>query len=303
MAQAVANKMQAPLKSYRAEQDFKGLWGFVKLWWFGFRHAGGDVNITVQRLLLPVFLRSIFTGKKVVLVFHHYDVRESLSLAYHLNYKLILVLLRLNYPKLKLVVVANYWVDFFVKEGVDEKSIVVFPNLFDAEVYQSISLSNPIKTNTIYLGQYGSKQHPLVFELANLLTLNGYTCVFSTNNKNEVKQMPTYQVNHYSYKDYLHFLATCQYTVCASLVNEGWNRTAHESLLLGTPVIGNHSGGLTQLLSESNQQFMTTAQQALAIITTNTPNNIPQSFVQRYHLNQISYYAQPIGEFCSNGIS
>lgn len=303
MAQALAQNLQALLQNYRAEHDFKGFWGFVKLWCFGFKHAVADVNITVQRLLLPVFLRSIFTRKKVLLVFHHYDVREQLSLAYHLNYKLVLLLLRLNNPRLKVIVVAQYWVDFLVNAGVDKNAILVFPNLFDADVYQAIQQANSTKTNTIYLGQYGVKQHPLVYELASLLSANGYRCVFSTNNKNEVKQTSTYQVNQYSYADYLSFLATCQYTVCVSSFNEGWNRTAHESLLLGTPVLGNQSGGLTQLLTESNQQLITTAQQAYDIISKNRPNPIPQSFVQRYHIIQILYYAQPIGEFCSHGIS
>lgn len=295
--------MQGNLKTYRAEQDFKGIFGFINLWWFGFKYAVADVNITVQRLLLPVFLRSIFTRKKVLLVFHHYDVREQLSFAYHLNYKLILMLLRLNHPRLKVVVVANYWVDFLVNQGVDKTSIIVFPNLFNVPEYESIKQINAPKTNTIYLGQYGLKQHPLVFELASLLNSHGYICVFSTNNKHEVKQMPTYQVIQFLYANYLPFIASCKYTVCASRFNEGWNRTAHESLLLGTPVIGNKSGGLTQLLNEANQYQVTTAQQAYDIISKNRFNSIPQSFVQRYHINQISYYAQPIGEFCSNGIS
>ena len=295
--------LNANLKINRADQDFKGFKGFLNLWRFGFKHAVADVNITVQRLLLPVFLRSIFNRKKVLLVFHHYDEREQLSFAYHLNYKLILMLLRLNHPRLKVVVVANFWVDFLVKQGVDKETILVFPNLFNVSDYEAIEQQNVSKTNTIYMGQYGIKQHPLVFELAALLTLQGYSCVFSTNNKNEVKQTSTYQVVQFLYTDYLLFIATCKYTVCVSCFNEGWNRTAHESLLLGTPVIGNQSGGLTQLLTEANQHQVTTAQQAFDIITQNNPISIPQSFVQRYHINQISYYAQPIGEFCSNGIS
>lgn len=303
MAQALATYLQGNLHNYRAQQNFKGLLGFLKLWMFGFKHAVADVNITVQRLLLPVFLRSIFTRKKVLLVFHHYDAREQLSFAYHFNYKLILMLLRLNFSRLKVVVVADYWVDFLVSKGVDRTSVLIFPNLFNVADYDAVRQLNAPKTNTIYLGQYGLKQHSLVFELAALLTSQGYTCVFSTNNKNEVKQTPTYQVVQFLYADYLLFIATCKYTVCVSCFNEGWNRTAHESLLLGTPVIGNQSGGLTQLLTEANQHLVSTAQQAFDIITKNTPNSIPQSFVQRYHINQISYYAQPIGEFCSNGIS
>ena len=56
-----------------------------------------------------------------------------------------------------------------------------------------------------------------------------------------------------SYKDYRLLLASSDIVITMSLFKEGWNRTAHESILCGTPVIGSGSGGMKELLEESNQ--------------------------------------------------
>jgi glycosyltransferase involved in cell wall biosynthesis len=38
---------------------------------------------------------------------------------------------------------------------------------------------------------------------------------------------------------------------------EGWNRTAHEAILVGTPVVGSGQGGMLELLEKSNQKVVT----------------------------------------------
>jgi glycosyltransferase involved in cell wall biosynthesis len=37
-------------------------------------------------------------------------------------------------------------------------------------------------------------------------------------------------------------------TIILNKINEGWNRVAHESVLLGTPVIASPGGGLEELV-------------------------------------------------------
>ena len=56
-----------------------------------------------------------------------------------------------------------------------------------------------------------------------------------------------------NYEKYIQLLYVSDVTVILSKLNEGWNRVAHESVLCGTPVIGNGVGGLGELLKITEQ--------------------------------------------------
>ena len=297
----MAKTLNIKLVECRANKHFNGLSGFLNLWKYAFSYAKGNVNLTVQRLFLPVLLASILRNKKVVVVLHHYDKKEYNSWFYHLNFRLILYLLRLNLSRLKVIVVADYWRNWLLMQGVNQESICTIPNLFDVEIYQSVKISTP-KQQQIYLGQYGVKQHSMVFKLAETLTQQGFTCFFSTPFQGTAQKKSTYSVKHLLFDEYLKEVSASLYTVCLSSFNEGWNRTAHESLLLGTPVIGNNVGGLGQLLKEAKQPIVSTKEEVVALILQKQNIHIPQDFLMRYHINQILYYAKPLEEFCSNGI-
>jgi len=301
LANYLAQSLNTKLVECRANKNFSGLSGFINLWKYAFSCAKGSTNFTVQRLFLPVLLASILRDKKVVVVLHHYDKNEQNSLFYHLNFKLMLYLLCLNLTKFKVVVVADYWRSWLVEQGVNQDSIYTIPNLFDDEVYKSVKASTH-KQQQVYLGQYGVKQHPMVFELAETLTQHGLTCFFTTPYEGAAKTFPTYSIKHLPFDDYLKEIAASLYTVCISSFNEGWNRTAHESLLLGTPVIGNKVGGLGQLLGEAQQPIVSTKEEVIALILQKQNIHIPQEFLMRYHINQILYYAKPLEAYCSDGI-
>lgn len=55
------------------------------------------------------------------------------------------------------------------------------------------------------------------------------------------------------YADYITLLASADVAITMSEFLEGWNRTAHEALLAGTPVVGSGAGGMGELLSRSGQ--------------------------------------------------
>jgi glycosyltransferase involved in cell wall biosynthesis len=286
----------------RIEKEFKGLKGFLLLWYYAFKHANGTINLTVQRMALPVLLMGILRRSKTIVVLHHYDRKEKNSWFYHINMKLLIYLLKIDTQKLRVVVVAQYWKDWLIQKGIKQSNIDVIPNLFDDKIYEDVKTTT-LKKQQIYLGQFGAKQHPLVFEIAKELTTLGYYCFFTIPKSNEVITHQNYEVKQLTFDEYLKELASSLYTVCLTSFNEGWNRTAHESLLLGTPVIGNNAGGLGQLLREANQPIISTKEEVVALILQKKKIYIPDVFLKQYHINQFSYYAQPLVAYCSNGFS
>lgn len=286
----------------RAIKEFKGLKGFLLLWYFAFKQANGGINITVQRMALPVFLMGILRRSKTIVILHHYDRKEQNSWFYHFNMKWLIYLLKIDTQKLRVVVVAQYWKDWLIDSGVKESNIDVIPNLFDNKLYEDVKTVTP-KKHQIYLGQYGAKQHPMAFKIAEELTALGYYCFFTTPYANVALAHQNYVVKQLAFDEYLKEIASSLYTVCLTSFNEGWNRTAHESLLLGTPVIGNHAGGLGQLLKEASQPIVSTKEEVVALILQKKHIYIPDVFLKQYHINQISYYAQPLVAYCSNGFS
>lgn len=302
LTQALAQELNGTLTTKRYTQKQKGFLGAIQLWWFAFQSAGKGVNITVQRLFLPVLLKAILTNSKVILVFHHYDVREKMGVLYHANFGLIKHLLALNLSRVHLVVVAKFWVDFWTDLGVGEAQISLFPNLFNAEEYRSFHTIE--KQNKVFLGQYSIKNNPVVLNLAKQLHLKGYEVFFSTVNPKEEGHFDGYTIKHYNRVDYLTQIAQSKATVCMIGIHEGWNRVAHESILLHTPVISTPSGGLTELVVQSGQQLVHQSDEIVALIEKEIHFIPNQTFIERYHIGQISYYAQPIVRFClSNGIS
>lgn len=280
----------------RAAKEFKGLAGFIRLYWFGFIHAGKGVNITVQRLLLPVVLRSFFTRSKTLVVLHHYDKREQLSPMYHWNMRMLLWLLKSGYNNLGVVVVAPYWKTWLEQQGVSGHHIFHFPNLFNPDTYKPSAAI--VKKKQVYLGQYGAKQHPHVAQIAEALTAHGYHCFYTTPYPEVAMPDAQVPVLHLSFAQYLKALQESVYTICLSAFNEGWNRTAHESLMAGTPVVGNMAGGLGDLLHEALQAVALQTNEVLEVILQNRNIHIPPAFIEQYHIRQISYYAKPIEVFC-----
>jgi glycosyltransferase involved in cell wall biosynthesis len=56
-----------------------------------------------------------------------------------------------------------------------------------------------------------------------------------------------------NYPDYLKLLKASSVTLAMSRFREGWCRTAHEAMLLKTPVIGSGKGGMKELLEGGKQ--------------------------------------------------
>ena len=297
----LAKTLNTELTVLRYPGQVKGFWAFIKLWCYAFKQATATLNITVQRLAFPVMLACLLRRKKMIVVWHHYHQQQAHSLFYHINAKLILYLLKSGWASIKVVVVSMYWKNWLLDNGVPLQQIQVVPNLFDAEMYQS-QAKNSAKDRAICFGQFGVKQSSDIFELINALNGLGYHCYFTTPDAAEAKVTPTYAVLHLTYQAYLNKLASSCYTVCFSAFPEGWNRLAHESILLGTPVIGNDAGGLGELLNEAQQLIISHPMEALQLITAGKKNSLPDGFVNKYDIKQIPYYADSLVVFTKHAI-
>lgn len=297
----LAKCLGAELKVFRYTNKVKGLSSFLKLWTYAFHQSTSRMQITVQRLALPVALACLLRKSSMILVWHHYDERQKHSFFYHFNAKLLIYLLKSGWNSLRVVVVSTYWRDWLIDKGVSSDLIQLVPNLFDTDKYKSIEKPTK-KDKAVCFGQYGIKQHPEIFELINRLHEQGYFCYFTSPDDKAIKQTDTYTVFHLPQEQYLHRLASSMYTVCFSAFAEGWNRLAHESILVGTTVIGNEAGGLGLLLKEAEQLIISHPLEALPLITAHTGINQPDRFINKYDIKQISYYADSLVVFGKHAI-
>jgi hypothetical protein len=123
------------------------------------------------------------------------------------------------------------------------------------------------KKKQIHLGQWSFKNHPDVFEIAKHLTSKDYYCYFSTNFKDFATKTPNYEVIYFDqFENYLTQMALSEFTLALTEINEGWNRVAHESILVGTPVIAYAKAGLLDLINESKSIAANNIEEVLKVI-------------------------------------
>lgn len=209
-----------------------------------------DCDVIIQPLESLFWLNS---NKKNVVLIHHFDPSYSNFLS-KINQKFTFLMLKLNLKKISVVVVvSNYWKKYF--EDLGFENVVVIYNCFDVNLFKKISfLSNDFKLPSDKINIYIGNAHPkkgfyeVVSALDGLpvnLISSGYA------DKNAVGVDVTNFVLEYS--SYLNMLRKVDLVITFSQFKEGWCRTAHEALLLGTPVIGSGAGGMQELLIGSNQ--------------------------------------------------
>ena len=153
----------------------------------------------------------------------------------------------------KVVVVSKYWKEQLAKLGIYHS--VLIHNAFDVERFtvkdrdlQRFKAANQLEGKTvIYIGN-GQKIKG-VEAVWHALKDEGYELVASGVSDIDLPirrfQLP--------YDEYILLLASCDVAITMSQFEEGWNRTAHEAMLCGTPVIGSGAGGMRELLEGGSQ--------------------------------------------------
>lgn len=286
-------------KEIRFRKNYRGILGWIALFFRAFSNATGDVVLTVSRLAWPVYLRNIFNKKKIIVVLHNYDRTDNKPKLYYTLLDAFLRFARKRKGKVAIVVVAQYWKDFFSKKFGLSDNIFVFPNFMDNAKLQFFKEVAGKKSDLIHLGQWSDKIDKKAYmNLIHGLKEKGFTCYFSDNTGAKIQDFPVSYFN--SYEAYLKQMAMAKYTVILNSVNEGWNRVAHESFMVGTLVIANKKGGLTELVSIGNGFLVDGETEAQDIIVADTGHVINYEALKAYDISNSDINSIPIKSWLTN---
>ncbi|MCC6683431.1 MAG: glycosyltransferase [Bacteroidia bacterium] len=280
----------------RAHRFYKGR-AHLKLLWHGFVRSNADVNIVIWRMALPAIFRNLFIPThKILIPVHHYDEREITGFTGRIYFKILLwILSNVKFSNVALVSLSSSWNEYFSRLLKGKNPAFLYPTLLSIHNYAQYRVSQ--KMNRIYLGQFSSKQHQDIFAVAKKLTDAGFQCYFSTLDKKKEGKFDSYEVKYMSHGEYLEWMAQSKYTICFTGIDEGWNRVAHESILVGTYVIANNAGGLGDLVRESGSLMAGSADEIIRFVLTNKEPELNESFIERYDEKNTSVWLKPITDF------
>jgi glycosyltransferase involved in cell wall biosynthesis len=284
----------------REHRFYKGIAQF-QLLRYGFIRSKYTINIVVWRMALAAILRNLLApNRKILIPIHHYDEREITSTMGRFYFKTLMWLLcHINFANVAVVSLSPSWHRHLNTLFKGKNAVFLFPTLFPFQNYERFKTSK--KINRIYLGQFSSKNHPSIFTVAKKLASSGFQCYFSTLDKKQAGIFDTYEVRFMSHTEYLEWMAQSKYTICFSGINEGWNRVAHESILVGTYVIANNSGGLGDLVRESGSLMANSDDEILRFVLANEVPKLDHNFSQRYDEKNTFVWLKPITDFLLHG--
>lgn len=191
-------------------------------------------------------------GKKIAII-HHIDFSTTRLLFKPTGF----VVEKLIYWSLKkmdaVITVSEYWRSRLLKKGCS--NIFVIYNSFDLdnfniseeETEEFKKKHHLTKKPIIYIGNC-QKPKGVVESYQSLKDLDVYLI---SSGRPQVK-IPAINLE-IEYREYLKLLKAASVVVTMSKFKEGWCRTAHEAMLLKTPVIGSGLGGMKELLEGGKQ--------------------------------------------------
>jgi glycosyltransferase involved in cell wall biosynthesis len=286
-AEQLSKKYKGPNLNVLRAGKFQGI-KHLSLQFWAWKNATADINIVVGRIALIVILRNLFTKNRTFIVLHNFDTTDGKSFLLNVYYSILFFLIkRAKSDRIKIVAVSPFFKNYF--ENKLGTPVTLFPNFFDTAKLNTFKTIK--KENRIHLGLWSGKNSNEIFKLAELLSLNNYSCYFSTLEKQMEKTDKNYSVICFeTYELYLRHMAESKYSIAFPSINEGWNRVSHESILVGTPVIGFNKGGLGDLLKESNMLIVNNAAEALELILGNTIREPAIEFIKKYDIeNAINF--------------
>ncbi len=289
----VANNCDICYKEIRFKRNFKGIWGWVLLFLKAFFAAKGETIVTVARLAWPVYFRYFFNKNRIIVVLHNYDPRDNKPKLYFYLLKRFFKVANSRKDKISLVVVAEYWKNNLSTNLNFKGNVFLFPNFFDnakLHFYRDVVHK---KSNLIHLGQWNDKIDKKLYRIfIHALEHAGLVCYFSDNQGTVIHDFPVTQFN--THEAYLKQMALCKCTVILNKIEEGWNRVAHESMLVGTPVVSNGVAGLSELINMGNGHIIHTVEEAIDLCLNDRLNTIDYKALEKFNISNKNTFVQPI---------
>ncbi|KKU15037.1 hypothetical protein A3A20_02420 [Candidatus Wolfebacteria bacterium RIFCSPLOWO2_01_FULL_45_19] len=190
---------------------------------------------------------------KNIAIVHHIDYSFTPALIKFISFFSTPLILRNLRKADAIVVVSKYWERYLKEKGYS--NVYLIYNGFDADKFNFSAeeiekfrerhglLGKPI----VYLGNR-NKAKGVVESYAALKDIDAHLVTSGS----PQAEIPAKNLE-LEYEDYLKLLSTSSVVIAMSRFKEGWCRTAHEAMLLKTPVIGSGTGGMKELLEGGNQ--------------------------------------------------
>lgn len=191
-------------------------------------------------------------GQKIAII-HHIDFSQSQGLGRAIDWfmekSLYYSLRKVN----AIITVSEYWKKYFIEKG--------YQNVY--KIYNSFDLAEfNISDAQVadFKKRYQLEGSPIIY-LGNCQAAKGvpesYEVLKELNVRLVTSGEPMVKIDainlNLDRQDYLCLLKASSLSVLMSKIREGWCRTAHESMLLGTPVVGSGLGGMRELLEGGKQ--------------------------------------------------
>ncbi len=213
------------------------------------RKEYSDADIFILNRKAMFFFKK-YPGKKYIGMTHHTSLGEKQSLLRKLFYILTLYV---GFRRVDiLVAVSKYYQKYFTRFGA--KDVRVINNAFEIPEVSENQLQLfkrkydfTGEETVIYIGN--NRIEKGVIEVYEQLKNERYLLVTSGKRETNIEVLNL----DLSYEDYLILLAASDVVVTMSQLPEGWCRTAHEAMLMRTPVIGNGIAGMRELLEGGRQ--------------------------------------------------
>jgi len=220
---------------------------------FGFLKLKRKKDFWIRDIVATVALSLDRTKGKNISLIYHIDLFNN-SLFSRITFFFFKKLLYYNLKKVDAIVtISQYWEKHFLDKG--------YKNVY--KIYNTLNLDKfNISEEEIleFKKKYNLQNKPIIY-IGNCQKAKGVVDTY-----NALKDLDVYLVTSgqervkipalnldLKYRDYLKLLKASSIVITMSKFKEGWCITAHEAMLLKTPVIGSGQGGMKELLEGGRQ--------------------------------------------------
>lgn len=230
------------------------------VWILKFYDFGAQIYFLDRRTM---FLARRRRNARFIGLVHHHDARENHGF---LTRAQIVLSTYVGIRKVDLLItVSKYWKQRFTELGA--KHVEVIYNPFDVEAIDDVKQGDfldrykiPTDKPILYIGMDSPDKGAV--DVYEALKDEGYLLITSGAKRTNIQTLNL----DLPYEDYLRLLDVATLSINLSKIPEGWSRVTHESMLMGTPVIGSGVAGMRELLEDGRQIICTNASELPGLV-------------------------------------